>query len=93
MADISTWNLADVKKDLIFANRECSQRRLLHSAKWYKQCLCFVLISSGFTVFQRKYSVVKLSCHVKSVGGVDSLKGRALFSMFRSFWNITMKCS
>ena len=35
MADISRWNLADVKKDLIIANRECSQRRLLHSAKWY----------------------------------------------------------
>ena len=35
MVDISSWDLAEVKKDLIVANRECSQRRLLHSAKWY----------------------------------------------------------
>lgn len=34
MVDISSWDLAEVKNDLIVANRECSQRRLLHSAKW-----------------------------------------------------------
>ncbi|KAK3590022.1 hypothetical protein CHS0354_041047 [Potamilus streckersoni] len=34
MADFSIWNLLQVKTDLITAHRECSQRRLINSAKW-----------------------------------------------------------
>lgn len=33
-APISSWNLSKVKADLIRANKECSQRGLVHSAKW-----------------------------------------------------------
>ncbi|KAL5017186.1 hypothetical protein ScPMuIL_006775 [Solemya velum] len=34
MADISIWDLSRVKKDLIIANKQCSQLKLLQSAKW-----------------------------------------------------------
>jgi len=34
MADISSWNLSDIKLDAVKANRECSQRGLSQSAKW-----------------------------------------------------------
>ncbi|XP_045189720.2 cell division cycle protein 23 homolog [Mercenaria mercenaria] len=34
MADISSWNLSQIKNDLVLANREFSSRRLMHSAKW-----------------------------------------------------------
>ncbi len=35
MADISTWNLAEIKQDVIRSQRESAQRGLLQSAKWY----------------------------------------------------------
>lgn len=34
MADVSSWNLSQIKQELIKANREFASRRLMHSAKW-----------------------------------------------------------
>ena len=34
MADVSSWNLSNIKLDVIKCNRECSQRGLSQSAKW-----------------------------------------------------------
>ena len=34
MADFSTFDLAEIKKDLIIANKECTWRGLIHSGKW-----------------------------------------------------------
>ena len=48
MADISslfktfTPSLSSIKTDLLRANRECSQRKLFHSAKWYELDNCFM---------------------------------------------------
>ena len=40
MAENLSWDLTEIKKDVFVANRECSQRGLLQSAKWYIHC-CF----------------------------------------------------
>ena len=39
MADVSTWNLSQIKHDLVKANSEFATRRLTHSAKWYLKSL------------------------------------------------------
>ena len=35
MAEISSWNLSQIKRDALIANYECSSRGLVNSAKWY----------------------------------------------------------
>ena len=36
MADFSSWKLSEIKRDMVIANHECTQRGLMHSAKWCK---------------------------------------------------------
>jgi hypothetical protein len=69
MADISSLfktfapSLSSIKTDLLRANRECSQRKLSHSAKWFVlECILeFICVNTDVDVWSNFLNNVDLS--------------------------------
>lgn len=55
MAEITSWDLSKIKNDLLKAHKECSNRRLMHSAKW---CAELSLALSKYTDIQTLRTII-----------------------------------